>query len=259
MLNAKHSFLLGSAQVFQQHRWGDLWRYVTGRRRKYKRGITVNIRKIAVVGSFAAGAALALAPIASADDLTTIDSDEISVLNSIFTIETDLAGDSSDVTLANAANPFDIINPADITAVQGTGTTPFDFLVYGLDPSAAGLASDPGSYNVFNGALTEFDDAFNSEAYGLLNNGALIPQADLFGSTNEISTALATGTDTGAAITFFGAGLADLSGFFDIPSLSDASTLSDLTSLLDPGGLDLGSLTDLGSLSDLGSLLGGLL
>jgi len=44
----------------------------------------VNIRKIAVVGSFAAGAALALAPIASADDLTTIDSDEISVLNSIF-------------------------------------------------------------------------------------------------------------------------------------------------------------------------------
>ena len=36
----------------------------------------MNIRKIAVVGSFAAGAALALAPIASADDLTTIDSDD---------------------------------------------------------------------------------------------------------------------------------------------------------------------------------------
>ncbi len=32
----------------------------------------MNIRKIAVVGSFAAGAALALAPIASADDLTAV-------------------------------------------------------------------------------------------------------------------------------------------------------------------------------------------
>jgi hypothetical protein len=41
----------------------------------------------------------------------------------------------------------------------------------------------------------------------------------LFGSSNEIGTALATGTDTGAATTFFDAGLADLAGFFDIPSL----------------------------------------
>ena len=44
----------------------------------------MNIRKIAVVGSFAAGAALALAPIASADDLTSIVDSEISLSNSIF-------------------------------------------------------------------------------------------------------------------------------------------------------------------------------
>ncbi len=215
----------------------------------------MDIRKIAVVGSFAAGAALALAPIASADDLTTIDSDEISALNSIFTAEATLAGDSSDVTSATAANPFDIITPADIATVQGTGTTPFDFLVYGLDPSAAGLASDPGSYNVFNGALTEFDDAFNSEAYGLLNNNALIPDTDLFGSDKVIDAALAPGaTDMSAATTFFDAGLADLSGFFGLGSLGDLGSLTDLGSLG-----DLGSLTDLGSLGDLGSLLGGLL
>jgi hypothetical protein len=180
----------------------------------------VNIRKIAVVGSFAAGAALALAPIASADDLTTIDSDEISVLNSIFTIETDLAGDSSDVTLANAANPFDIITPADITAVQGAGSTPFDFLVYGLDPSAAGLASDPGSYNVLNGALTEFSDAYNVELYSLLNPGVAvdtIPLTDLIGSSTNIADGLAA---TDPAEFFFNFGLGDLSGFFDSAALT---------------------------------------
>jgi hypothetical protein len=73
---------------------------------------------------------------------------------------------------------------------------------------------------------------------------------------------LATGTDTGAATTFFDAGLADLQGYLAIPSLSDSSLLSDLG-----GGLDLTSLLDTGSLGDgltgllgdLGSLGGGLL
>ena len=43
----------------------------------------MSMRKIAVVGSFAAGAALALAPIASADDLSSIVDSEISLSNSI--------------------------------------------------------------------------------------------------------------------------------------------------------------------------------
>ncbi|MGC2381201.1 MAG: hypothetical protein WA622_29455 [Mycobacterium sp.] len=177
------------------------------------------MRKIAVVGGLAVGAALTFAPLASADSLTdTVDS-EISSLNSLFDSEAALAGDSADITSANAANPFDIITSTDISAVQGTGTTPFDYLVYGLDPTAAGLASDPGSYNVFNGALTEFDDAINAELYGLENANALVPAADLFGSASEISTALGSGaTDLSAATTFFDAGLADLAGFFDIGS-----------------------------------------
>lgn len=36
---------------------------------------------------------------------------------------------------------------------------------------------------------------------------------------SEISTALATGPDFGAATTFFEAGLNDVAGFFDLPSL----------------------------------------
>jgi hypothetical protein len=217
----------------------------------------MNMRKIAVVGGFAVGAALASAPIASADDLTSIVDSEISLSNSIFDSEAALAGDSTDVV--THAGSFDTI-PLSFAPHIGTPTL-LDFELYGLNP-IANSASDPGSYNVFNGALTEFDDAFNSEAYGLLNNNALVPEADLFGSDKVIDAALGTGSDTGAATTFFEAGLADLQGYFDIPSLSGASTLSDLG-----GGLDLTSLLDTGSLGDgltgllgdLGSLGGGLL
>jgi hypothetical protein len=214
----------------------------------------MDIRKIAVIGGFTVGAALALAPIAAADptEITTTVDSEISSLNALFTLDTDLAGvPATDVTLANAANPFDIITPADITAVQGTtGTTPFDFLTYGVDPSAAGLSSDPGSYDVLNGALGKFDDAFNVELYALENNGALDPNTgDFIGSMSSIDAALATGNPTGAAEYFLNFGLGDLQGYFD-PS-SGASPLSDLGSL--------GSLGDLGSLGGLGDGLTGLL
>jgi hypothetical protein len=217
----------------------------------------MSMRKIAVVGSFAAGAALALAPIASADDLSSIVDSEISLSNSIFDSEAALAGDSAGVVPGTTGQPFDTISLLD---APHTGTpTLLDFELYGLNP-IANSASDPGAYNVFNGALTEFDDAFNSEAYGLLNNNALIPDTDLFGSEKVIDAALAPGaTDMSAATTFFDAGLADLQGYLD-PSLS-GSLLSDLgggldlTSLLDPGSLGDG-LT--GLLGDLGSLGGSL-
>jgi hypothetical protein len=177
----------------------------------------MNIRKIAVVGSFAVGVALALAPLAAADDLTTTVDSEIASLNSIFESDAALAGDSADVVPGTAAQPFDTIPLAD---APDTGTpTVLDYELYGVNP-IANAASDPGSYNVFNGALTEFDDAYNSELWGLVNgNTDLIPASDLFGSAHEIGLALATGTDMGAAATFFDAGLADLAGFFDLPSL----------------------------------------
>jgi hypothetical protein len=181
----------------------------------------MDIRKIAVVGSLAAGAALAFAPIAAADDLTSTVDSEISSLNALFTTDTTLAGvPSTDIVTSTTPGVFDTIATADITAVQGTGTTAFDYLVYGVDPSAAGLASDPGSYNVFNGALTEFDDALNVELYALENNGALDPNtADFIGSISTIDHALGLSTATDAAEYFFQFGLGDLAGFLDVPSL----------------------------------------
>jgi hypothetical protein len=181
----------------------------------------MDIRKIAVVGGFTVGAALAFAPIASAD--TSILDTEISSLNALFTVDTDLAGDSADVTAPTGSNPFDIITPADITTVQGigttAGTTPFDFLTYGVDPSAAGLSSDPGSYDVLNGALVEFDNAFNVELYSLENNGALDTNVGDYIQNSALDHALTLGSTTDAADYLFNFGLGDLQGFFDIPSL----------------------------------------
>ena len=162
----------------------------------------MNLRKIAVAGSFAAAAALAFAPLASADDLTpTIDS-EIASLNSIFVTDADLAGVGSDV-VTNGTNTFDTIPVADVNTTLG-------YELYGLN--SANAVSDPGSYSVFNGALTEFDDAENALLYAADYNNALIPSTDLFGSATEIGTALGTGSDLGAAGDFFSAGLADLAG-----------------------------------------------
>ena len=170
----------------------------------------MQIRKIAVVGGFAVGAALAFAPLASADDLTSVLNSEIAGENSLFQLDATLAGvPSSDYSLVDG---FDTINSADITAVQDTGTTPFDYLIYGVDPSKAGLATDPGSYNDLNGAVTKFDDAFNVLLYAAENKDALIPSTDLFG--NHITDALAGGTDASAFEYFYNFAIGDLSGFF---------------------------------------------
>jgi hypothetical protein len=176
----------------------------------------MKIRNFAVVGGFAAAAALAFAPLASADDLSSVLSGEESLLNSIFVGETSLAGDSSDVTAPTSTDPFDIITPADISTVQGSGTTTFDYLVYGVDPNEAGLSSDPGSYDVYNGALTELSDAYNVGYYALLNDGALdTTTADYIGSSTVINDALAGGTATDAFDYFWNYAVGDLSGFFD--------------------------------------------
>jgi hypothetical protein len=184
----------------------------------------MDIRKIAVVGSFAAGAALALAPLAAADSAATdplapFVAGEVASMNALFQTDALLAGvPSTDYTVG--AQGFDTILQQDVAAVQGNGTTPFDFLLYGLDPAKAGLAGDPGAFTEFNGALVNFDDAYNVELFSLLNPTAdisTIPLTDLFGSASGISEALATATTggTSAVVTdFLTDGFADLQGFF---------------------------------------------
>lgn len=175
--------------------------------------MTLNMRKIAVVGGFAVGAALTMAPLASADTpiTSTLDS-EIASLNSLFSDEASLTGVGSDVIPGTTAQPYDTIPLAD---APDTGTTPTTFgeALYGVD-SIAQAGSSPGSYDLFNGASGEFDNAYNVELYSLENGGALAPSADLLG-TGDVTAALDTGTVTGALDSFYNAGIADLSGYFD--------------------------------------------
>ena len=185
----------------------------------------MNLRKIAVFGGLAVGAALTFAPLASADTISDAVTSEEALLNSIFVSDATLANvPASDYSLVDG---FDVIKSTDIATVQGNGTTPFDFLVYGVDPLKAGLATDPGAYNVFNGALTEWADAYNIELYSLLNPSAAIdtiPAADLIGSTETIQDAFANGTGSvsDVATYFYEFGANDLSGYLDLPAFFPA-------------------------------------
>jgi hypothetical protein len=175
----------------------------------------MDIRKIAVVGGFAVGAALTLAPLASADTLTdTVDS-EISALNSIFVSDVAVSGGpASGEIITNGANTFDTTTL--VYAPDGGSPNLLDYELYGLNP-IANAASDPGAYNVFNGALVEFDDAYNVELYSLANPEAAvnsIPLDDLFGSGSSITAALASDTASGAVGAFLTDGFNDVLGYF---------------------------------------------
>jgi len=66
-----------------------------------------------------------------------------------------------------------------------------DYELYGVSPFVAGVSGDSGAYNDFNGALVEFDDAYNVYSYAFQNGGALDPTAaDFFGTPTHIADAL---------------------------------------------------------------------
>jgi hypothetical protein len=168
------------------------------------------VRKIAVVGTFTAGVALALAPIAAADDplMPTLDS-EIASLNSLFTLDTTLANvPAGDIT--TAAGGFKIIEPADVTSLEASNTT-FDDLLYGLNP--ANLTNDPGAYDVLNGALGQFDNAYNVGLFSLLDPAGAFPTEDIIGTHAAF---LNDGAAT-AVGEFFSLGVSDLLGYFELP------------------------------------------
>jgi hypothetical protein len=179
----------------------------------------MDIRKIAVAGGFAVATALTSAPLASADPLTdTVDS-EISTLNSIFVSEVAISGGpTSGEIITHGANTFDTTT---LQYAPDSGTpTLLDYEMYGLDP-LSNASSDPGAYDVFNGALVEFDDALNVEVYSVLNAGALPPAADLIGSATTIAEGLRLPVDDSSNY-FFTFGVENLLGYvegFQVSSL----------------------------------------
>jgi hypothetical protein len=191
----------------------------------------MDIRKIAAAAALAAGA-LAFAPLASADGLTSTVDSEIASLNSQFEFDALLAGDSKDIATATSPN-FDSIPVAEIATVQGNSVTTttaanptfFDYLVYGFNPNAAGLSEDPTSGNLLNGAVEKFDDAYNVFLYAAENKDALIPVADVFGNHSEFVTA-AGATDASAFADYYNFALGDLYGYLGLPAADYASFAS---------------------------------
>lgn len=167
-----------------------------------------------------AGAALALAPLASADptEITNVINSEIASMNSTFEFDAALAG-VTNVDKATAAGSWDTIPVSDLTNSSGDPTE-ISKLLFGSDP-LANASSDPGAYDLYNGAMAEYDNAFNVELYALLNNGDLIPASDLFGSESVINGALtidgAATTAAEAAQAFSNAGWDDMLGYFSLP------------------------------------------
>jgi hypothetical protein len=163
-------------------------------------------------GIFAAPASAAAAPV----EITSLVSGEVASMNAMFQLDALLAGvPSTDYSVGPQG--FDIINAADIMKDAPASGTPsiLDYELFGVNPFSAGVAGDPGAFNLLNGAEARFADALNVEYYGLLNNGALDPNlGDFFGS---LPAGFAGDTVTQAFDSFWNAGIGDLSGFLQVP------------------------------------------
>jgi hypothetical protein len=131
---------------------------------------------------------------------------EVHGLNSLFDMDASLAGVSADVVHGTGVLPFDTLPTAD-------ANTMFDSLVFGLNPD--NVTGDPGSYDVLNGALGEFANAFNVETYSLVNGGDMLPVTDLIGTHTDFLT----GSVATAIGDFVHLGLSDVAGYFDFSSL----------------------------------------
>jgi hypothetical protein len=151
-------------------------------------------------GTTATPAAATAAADSAATDISSTLTGEANSLNGIFGLDAAVAGiNPDDIAPGSGVLPFDTISTADTNSL-------FDTLVFG----AAGPSPDPGSYDVFNGALGEFDNAYNVELFSLLNSGDILPVGDVIGTNADFLT---HGVST-AVTDFLQAGLSDLAGYF---------------------------------------------
>ncbi len=178
----------------------------------------MHIRKIAAAAGFACGAALACAPLAAADLGSTVTSTldaEIAAQNSNFELDALLAG-VTDVT-KGGVGVYDSVPLTDVPlATTYDEVTPLESELYGANPILAGISSHSGPFNEYNGALTEFYNAYNVGAYAAANGGNLDTHvADYLGSPTTDAAILGApnATVSSAEQAFFNLGLGDLKGY----------------------------------------------
>ena len=176
------------------------------------------MRKIAAAACFATGAALAFAPFAAADPATATLDSEIASENSLFETYAALSGDSADITKGGAGvfdtftTPADLVKDAPQATTYGE-VTQLESYLYGANPIVAGISSDTGPYSEFNGALTEFYNAYDVALYAAQNNGILDTNTGDYIENNALNHALTLGSPTAAEQYLYNFGLGDLKGY----------------------------------------------
>jgi hypothetical protein len=232
----------------------------------------MKVRQIAAAAGIATGAALAFAPLASAAptdliDFESINSSEITALNSLFTFGAQLTG-VPDTAYDSAPGGLLALTPEGIAAYAPQLTDPsqvgdltaFEYYLYGVDPIEAGISSGSGAYNVFNGAVIQFADSLNATLYGLLNPTGDAP-ADIFlGSDTNVAAALASDNP---AVWFYDRGIGDLGGYFQqdlsslqiplaeaAPGAADPDLSSTFTAEIESLNSIFGSLADAAGVGD---------
>jgi hypothetical protein len=176
----------------------------------------MHIRKIAAAAGFATGAALAFAPLASADT-ATLDT-EIASQNALFEYDALIAGDSADITKGGTGvfdtftTPADLLKDAPQATTYGE-VTALETELYGANPIVAGISGDTGPYSEFNGALTQFYNAYDVALYASQNGGALDTNTGDYIENNALNHALTLGNATAAEQYLYNFGLGDLKGY----------------------------------------------
>jgi hypothetical protein len=173
----------------------------------------MNIRKIAAAATFATGAAMAFAPLAAADVTPIVDS-EISAENSLFETYAALSG-VTDFTKGGVGE-FDSFNNLAVDAPQATtfgAVTPIETELYGANPILAGISGDTGPFSEFNGALSQFYNAYDVLLYSSENGGTLDTNTADYIENNALNHALTLGTPEKAAEYLYNFGSGDLKGY----------------------------------------------
>lgn len=185
----------------------------------------MNIRKIGIIGSFAAGAAFAFAPLAAADetpdpfDWSNIVKSQQASMNWLFNTGADLTGAKDDVVAPTETYPFATISHADLLEQAAFGQ-----LLYGVNWEDEMSSGDSGSFSLLNGALMEFNNGSNTALWALMNDGENLDwdSGALFGgnAAMEIATAAAASGDGWAqAGDYFELGFNDLLGYFGLGAI----------------------------------------
>jgi hypothetical protein len=188
---------------------------------KFLKGTELNIRRIAAAATFATGAAMAFAPLAAADlgdtVTSTLDS-QIASENSLFETYAALAGDSADIHKGGAGVFDTFLTPALLAhdAPQATTfgeVTTLESELYGANPIVAGISGDTGPFSEFNGALTQFYNAYDVGLYASQNNGALDTNPSDYIDNHALEHALTLGTPQAAEQYLYNFAFGDFKGY----------------------------------------------